>query len=353
MQDIPTPRAALGYVHPGEVEAGFMYSVVRAFAHEAGTHGVPFLLIAEACSSGALPDSRNNVVADFLDHTDAEWLWCVDTDMGFGADTLSRLIDAADPVARPVVGALCFGQRKGDEDPELAAYDYLTFPTLYQWEERDDAAGFRVDSRLPGRRARPGGRDRRGVLHRPPRPTRQDPRRVRRPMVRPRRPSEGRAVLRGPVVLRPGRRRRRADLRPHRDPDLAREGRDLPPRAGVPTAARIHDALTMSWDDSAAMIELEARFDYWRVLVVGDDPPSLADRLNACGPPGCGTARAGARVRSVLPGPWGDGGARQGRLWALCGPWGVSGVRVSRIPTYRACGAARASRSGAWLRRAA
>ena len=64
--------------------------------------------------------------------------------MGFGADTLSRLIDAADPVARPVVGALCFGLRKADEDHELQAYDFLTFPTLYQWEERDDAAGFRV-----------------------------------------------------------------------------------------------------------------------------------------------------------------------------------------------------------------
>src|SRR3954451_18164455 len=99
-------RAALGYVHPGDVKAGFMLSVIGAFAHEAGTHGVPFLLIAEGCSSGALPGSRNNVVAHFLDHTDAEWLWCVDADMGFGADTLSRLIDAADPVARPVVGAL-------------------------------------------------------------------------------------------------------------------------------------------------------------------------------------------------------------------------------------------------------
>jgi hypothetical protein len=142
-------RAALGYVHPGQVEAGFMYSVIRAFAHEAGTHGSPFLLIAEACASGALPDSRNNVVAHFLDHTDAEWLWCVDADMGFGADCLSRLIDAADPVERPVVGALCFGQRKADEDVELAAYELLCFPTLYAWEEHDDRAGFRVITDYP------------------------------------------------------------------------------------------------------------------------------------------------------------------------------------------------------------
>jgi hypothetical protein len=64
-----------------------MHSVVRAFAHEASASGVPFQLVAEACASGALPDSRNNVVAYFLDHTDAEWLWCVDTDMGFRAET--------------------------------------------------------------------------------------------------------------------------------------------------------------------------------------------------------------------------------------------------------------------------
>lgn len=123
MNDTPSARAALGYVHPGQVEAGFMYSVIRSFAHEAGTHGTPFLLMAEGCSSGALPDSKNNVVAHFLDHTDAEWLWCVDADMGFRADCLSALIDAADPVARPVVGALCFGLRKADEDTELQAYD--------------------------------------------------------------------------------------------------------------------------------------------------------------------------------------------------------------------------------------
>lgn len=142
--ELPRPRAALGYVHPGHVEASFMYSALRAFAHEAGTYGVPFLIIAEQCPSGALPDSRNNVVAHFLDHTDADWLWWSDADMGFGADVLSRLIDAADPVARPVVGALCFGQRKGAEDDELQACELLTFPTLYAWEERDDAAGFRA-----------------------------------------------------------------------------------------------------------------------------------------------------------------------------------------------------------------
>ena len=47
-------------------------STLGAFAHEAGTHGVPFLVIGEACPSGDLPESRNRVTAHFLDHTDAE-----------------------------------------------------------------------------------------------------------------------------------------------------------------------------------------------------------------------------------------------------------------------------------------
>jgi len=63
-----TPRAALGDVHPGDVGAGFMVSALGAFAHEAGTRGVPFAVIAESCPSGDLPDARNRVTAHFLDH---------------------------------------------------------------------------------------------------------------------------------------------------------------------------------------------------------------------------------------------------------------------------------------------
>ena len=138
------PRAALGYCHPGDVRNTFFMSIIGAFAYEAGTHGVPFLIIGEACPSGDLPESRNRVTAHFLDNTDAEWLWWVDADMGFEPDTLSRLLDAADPVARPVVGALCFGLRKAGDDPALQAYTFECFPTLYAWEEHGDHVGFRV-----------------------------------------------------------------------------------------------------------------------------------------------------------------------------------------------------------------
>lgn len=53
--------------------------------------------------------SRNLVVKAFLDETDAEWLFWVDTDMGWRPDALDRLLAAADPVKAPLVGGLCFG----------------------------------------------------------------------------------------------------------------------------------------------------------------------------------------------------------------------------------------------------
>lgn len=143
------PRAALGYVHPGEVTGGFFYSVVRAFAHEIGAHGAPFALIGEICPSGQLVDSRNDVTKYFLDRTDLEWLWWCDTDMGFEADSLSRLIASADPVERPVIGGLCFGLRRSRDDFELQAYEHQCFPTLYTWEERDDEVGFRTMVKYP------------------------------------------------------------------------------------------------------------------------------------------------------------------------------------------------------------
>ena len=43
---------------------------------------------------------------------------------------------------RPVVGALCFGLRRGDFDDELQATTFETFPTLYDFVELDHDAGF-------------------------------------------------------------------------------------------------------------------------------------------------------------------------------------------------------------------
>lgn len=85
---------------------------------------------------------RNDITRQFLDHTDGEWLWMVDTDMSFTCETVDRLVDSADPQQRPVMGGLCFAmkrQARGD----LYAERYRISPTVYEYLELPDEVGFR------------------------------------------------------------------------------------------------------------------------------------------------------------------------------------------------------------------
>lgn len=123
----------MAYLHPHSVSHSWHESVMRLVMYDQmhagrliGTGG-PLMI---ACGSGALVESRNLAVTRWLDDTEHEWLWFVDTDMGFEPDTVERLVQAADPEARPVVGALAFGAR------ELAADGYggrriTAAPTIY------------------------------------------------------------------------------------------------------------------------------------------------------------------------------------------------------------------------------
>lgn len=85
--------------------------------------------------------ARNNVAVQFLD-SPAQWLFWVDTDMGFTPDTVDRLLASADPVERPVVGALAFANRETHTDG-LGGYHCRAVPTLYSWgETADGKSGF-------------------------------------------------------------------------------------------------------------------------------------------------------------------------------------------------------------------
>lgn len=73
---------------------------------------------------------RNQIVRMFLDLPGRpDWLWFVDTDMAFDRDTLDRMVAAAHPTKRPILGALCFSVLRGD------AQQYV--PTLYGWTDDD------------------------------------------------------------------------------------------------------------------------------------------------------------------------------------------------------------------------
>jgi hypothetical protein len=105
--------------------------------------------VAWKCGTDGLADARNKVVQAFLREHQAEWLFWTDTDMGFAADTVDRLLDAADPVERPVVGGLCFTQREEKSDG-MGGWRCLATPTVFDWKVLPDGAmGFSVRWKYP------------------------------------------------------------------------------------------------------------------------------------------------------------------------------------------------------------
>lgn len=79
---------------------------------------------------------RNELCALLL-ASDAEWLFMVDSDMGFAGDTVDRMIVSAAANDVKILGALCFAQKT---DPDLKQADFYAArfriqPTLYRYAE--------------------------------------------------------------------------------------------------------------------------------------------------------------------------------------------------------------------------
>jgi len=121
----------ISYLHPGTVESAFHESVINSFTFDA-LEGCNHLWNGGgkiSISSGAnITRGRNAAVRRFLDETNAEWLWIVDSDMVWKPDALEQLVHNADKDERPFIGGLCFGQKAPMEDPSLGM---APFPTLF------------------------------------------------------------------------------------------------------------------------------------------------------------------------------------------------------------------------------
>jgi len=116
-------HAVIGYVHGGTVRAEFLASMLAVTRR--GRTPVDDVI---AIGSGPnISRSRNMLVSGFLEDFTAPWLFMADTDMVLPWDTLDRLIAAADPVERPVVGGLCFTENPGGSP----------LPTLYELTGED------------------------------------------------------------------------------------------------------------------------------------------------------------------------------------------------------------------------
>ena len=135
----------VGFIHPGQWQACFANSLLDLMfydvAHDQRVVGHPFGHMGKETGAGQLHNGRNSIAKAVLDESGSEWLFIIDADMGFAPDTVDRLIAAADPIDRPVMGGLAFAQ-KSDGSGDHFARRYRATPTLYSMYETDDEVGF-------------------------------------------------------------------------------------------------------------------------------------------------------------------------------------------------------------------
>lgn len=128
----PGGTVVAAWLHPGVVEASFHTCYNRMRAYDTERHRRIIGFIENHCAAGRIIDGRNDVVQTFLDYPDEpDWLWWCDADMGFEPDCVENLVTVADPEERPIVGALCFGQKLLRVGPD-GARDFDMFPTIYR-----------------------------------------------------------------------------------------------------------------------------------------------------------------------------------------------------------------------------
>lgn len=138
---VPSPASvAIGYLHSTRVSHSWTQSMMTMVAYDKsiGLNLIGTMPYAVSCNGpNSLVEGRNLVVENFLDRSGAEWLFFVDTDMGFEGDALERLLLAADPVTRPVVGGLCFAMKHMQPDG-MGGFHVLPVPTLFMFARNDN-----------------------------------------------------------------------------------------------------------------------------------------------------------------------------------------------------------------------
>jgi len=122
----PNEKVVVAFLHPGVVESAFMESMINLLMYDVSlnkriVHGGGWLGVQAGAN---LSGPHNGIVKQFLSYGAAEWLLMVDSDMTFSPDAVEKLLEYADPVEAPIVGALCFGfDDKGEVQPTLYGLD--------------------------------------------------------------------------------------------------------------------------------------------------------------------------------------------------------------------------------------
>lgn len=135
----------VGYVHANDCTMSWHHSIIEMLAYDMANEGRVMRGGWVAIHSGTdgLVESRNLAIKTFLAEKKADWFFWIDTDMGFAPDTLEQLLRAADPVERPIVGALCYSLRELGSDG-LGGYQTKLTPTIFDWAKVNGQFGFAV-----------------------------------------------------------------------------------------------------------------------------------------------------------------------------------------------------------------
>ena len=129
----PLGEVQIAYCHSSRVSHSWHRSMMDllAFDKSLGQNVIKSMPYAVSCNGpNSLVEGRNIAVEHFLDKSEADWLFFVDTDMGFEPDALESLLFAADPVERPVVGGLCFAMKHMGGDGKNG-FRVMPVPTLF------------------------------------------------------------------------------------------------------------------------------------------------------------------------------------------------------------------------------
>lgn len=142
-------RVSMAWVHGSEVTYSWFQCILALIQHDMqhNQHVVSGQWLATKYGTGGIIQARNDTVKQFL-FTDSEWMFWIDTDMGFAPSTVDRLLEAADPVERPIMGALCWMNRELGPDG-MGGWLTDAAPTVFQWHKDVVGSGFRVDRDYP------------------------------------------------------------------------------------------------------------------------------------------------------------------------------------------------------------
>lgn len=127
----PDGIVQVAYLHNEHVSHSWVESMRAMLEYDLAHGRIARKPLNLRCGAGMVAQTRNYGARLFLDKTEHEWLLYVDTDMGFSFDAAHRLLAAADPTERPVVGALCFALMEAAYDG-MGGWRRTIVPTMYK-----------------------------------------------------------------------------------------------------------------------------------------------------------------------------------------------------------------------------